>query len=267
MNIVTWNVNSLKARAEYFSLFLEKESPDVLCLQELKLQTDAVDQSLLTERGYDHLAIHGQKQWNGVLIASKVPFENVVYGLPDGDAGQSRFVAVDFPGFCLVNLYCPQGQNEDSDKYAYKLSFYDALIEWLSARKAQGGEIIVTGDLNIAPEACDVFWDTEEEPNIVTHHPKELEKWAQLIDLGFTDIGRRYIPEGGYTFWDYRGFWDFNARRFRYDKGMRIDHFLVTPNLIPQVSNVEVHRGWRRNRGKVKASDHAPVSMILQPAP
>ena len=92
---------------------------------------------------------------NGVLIASKVPFENVVYGLPDGDAGQSRFVAVDFRILPRQPLLSTRAKR--SDKYAYKLSFYDALIEWLAARKAQGGEIIVTGDLNIAPEACDVF--------------------------------------------------------------------------------------------------------------
>ena len=266
MNIVTWNVNSLKARTEFVSLFIDKEAPDIICMQELKLQTEAVDTDFFLERGYSHLAIHGQKQWNGVLIASKVPFKSALYGLPKGEAGQSRFVAVEFDDFCLVNLYCPQGQSEDSDKYVYKLSFYDALIEWLSERIAQGGSVMVTGDLNIAPESCDVFWDTEAEPNIVSHHPLELEKWAELIGLGLTDIGRSFIPEGGFTFWDYRGFWDFNAKRFRYDRGMRIDHFLVTENLIPHVSQVEVYRGWRRNRGKLKASDHAPVLLSLTPS-
>ncbi|MDP6942754.1 MAG: exodeoxyribonuclease III, partial [Myxococcota bacterium] len=113
MKICTWNVNSLKARQEYVSLFLDEVAPDVLCIQELKLETDKVPREMFESRGYD-LAIHGQKQWNGVLIASKSPLEDVHTGLPLGDMGQSRLVAATTGGLRFVNLYCPQGQAADS---------------------------------------------------------------------------------------------------------------------------------------------------------
>ena len=113
MNIVTWNVNSLKAREALVGMYLDEESPDILCLQELKLDVGAVPTQLFEERGY-HVALHAQPQWNGVLIASRWPLTDVVAGLPDGDDGQARLVAAESAGIRVVNLYCPQGQAVDS---------------------------------------------------------------------------------------------------------------------------------------------------------
>ena len=130
MKIVTWNVNSLKARGPYVEAFLDAVQPDILAIQELKLATDKVPTEIFTSRGY-HLAIHGQKQWNGVLLASKKEITDIYRGLPDGDEGQSRLVAATIEGIRFVNLYCPQGSEETSDKYRYKLKFFDRLLSWL----------------------------------------------------------------------------------------------------------------------------------------
>jgi exodeoxyribonuclease III len=263
MKIVTWNVNSLKAREEFFLQFVDKEAPDVLCLQELKQETHAVKREMFESRGYE-VSVFGQKQWNGVLIASKSPITDVKAGLEGYDAGQSRIISATINNIRIINLYCPQGQSEESEKYKYKLKFYDGLIKRLGLEMKGNPNLVVTGDFNIAPEPCDVYWDTIEKPSVVTHHPLELQKWKEMIELGLVEVGRQFIPEGGFTFWDYRAFWDFQSRKFRYDKGMRIDHFVLSSHLVPYVENVEVYRGWRRNRGKIKASDHAPVFLELR---
>ena len=134
MKLVTWNVNSLKAREEFVADYLDEARPDVVCLQELKLEEKSVPRELFEDRGYE-LASHGQRQWNGVLIASKEPIPNVVKGLPEGDQGQSRLIACQIGGLKLVNLYCPQGQAEDSPKFQYKLRFFQALRQWIGDPK------------------------------------------------------------------------------------------------------------------------------------
>ena len=133
MRIVTWNVNSLNAREDFVRLFLDEESPDVLCLQELKLEASKVPAELFEERGY-HLAIHGQKSWNGVLIASKAPLADIDRGLPEVDEGQARAIAATTFETRLLNLYCPTGQSADSPRFPYKLAFFDGLKRWLDAR-------------------------------------------------------------------------------------------------------------------------------------
>ena len=146
MKLVTWNVNSLKARAEFVADYLDEAQPDVLCLQELKLEEENVPKEIFEERGYE-LAIHGQRQWNGVLIASKKPISNIVKGLPDGDEEQSRLIACEIDDLKLVNLYCPQGQTEDSPKFQYKLRFYEALRKWIAENYSPNDNLLVVGDL------------------------------------------------------------------------------------------------------------------------
>jgi exodeoxyribonuclease-3 len=258
MKVVTWNVNSLNARREFVELYLDAEEPDVLCIQELKLDTGKVPLEIFESRGY-HVAIHGQPKWNGVLIASKQPLENVHMGLPDGDEGQSRLIAATTGGIRFVNLYCPQGSSVDSEKFPYKLGFYDALIDWVAANNDPSDPLVILGDLNVAPKPDDV-WDLAEFENVPTYHPLEHERWVKLIEWGLTDVVYPLLPskpKERFSFWDYRGM------AFRFNKGMRIDHILATAPLVDRIESARVVRDWRKKKEGMTASDHAPVEAII----
>ncbi len=255
MRIVTWNVNSLKAREEYVRLFLEEVAPDVLCLQELKLETSKVPAELFEERGY-HLAIHGQKQWNGVLIASKTPLEDVRPGLPEVDQGEARAIAATTAGIRLLNLYCPQGQSVDSPQFPYKLAFFDGLRRWLDEHATPDQPLIVLGDLNVAPNPEDV-WSVEAFEGVPSYHPEEHKRWAELLAFGLYDAGAEHLAPGTFSYWDYRG------GAFHRGMGMRIDHHLVTEPVRERVFSVRVERDWRKKKQGLTASDHAPVTLDL----
>jgi len=255
VKIVTWNVNSLNARGELVGHFLDEEAPDVLAIQELKLDADSVPTDLFEARGY-HVAYHAQKQWNGVLIASREPMHDVMAGLPAAEEGEARVIACTVGGVRLVNLYCPQGQRADSPKFAFKLRFFDALIAWLADAMDPSAPWIVLGDINIAPHPEDV-WDTAAFDGVPTYHPLEHERWGRLVDLGLEDVVRPRIEPGTYTFWDYRG------GAFYKKKGMRIDHVLATAPAASRVSAAWVERDWRKKRHGLTASDHAPVCVTL----
>lgn len=257
MRIVTWNVNSLNARAEHVAAYLDLHAPDVLCLQELKLPDERVPRALFEERGY-HLETHGQPTWNGVAIAAREPLSDVHRGLPGGDEGQARLLAATCLGLRIVNLYCPQGQAVDSPKFAYKLAFFERLRGWLDEVADPGGDLLLTGDLNIAPDPEDV-WSVEEMRDQVSFHPLEHAAWRRLLDFGLVDGARPFLPGGTFTFWDYR------AGSFRRKRGMRIDHFLVTAGVARRAAGAEVHA---EERARDKPSDHAPVVLTLaDPAP
>ena len=262
MLVVSWNVNSLKVRAEYVSMFLDAVQPDVLGLQELKLDAPAVPIEIFESRGY-HVAMCAQKQWNGVLLASKTPLEDIVTGLSPADQDQARLVAATTRGVRFVNLYCPQGQSVESEKFPYKLGFYDALIEWLPTDADLTSPVVVMGDLNIAPEDRDIY-DTSKFEGIPSFHPEEHARWARLVELGFEDTMVAHLDPGTYSFWDYRG------GAFRFNKGMRIDHVLATKPMAELTQDAWVERDWRkvkpvkRDDGtveKLKPSDHAPVAV------
>jgi exodeoxyribonuclease-3 len=255
MKIVTWNVNSLNVRAELVGLYLDAVAPDVLCLQELKLPDDKVPTELFESRGY-HVAVHGQKSWNGVLIASKRPLEEVHRGLDPADEGESRLISALTGGIRVVNLYCPQGQSVESPKFEYKLRFYDGLLDWLGGSCDLAGPLVLLGDLNIAPRPEDV-WSPEEMEGIPSFHPLEHARWARLVSLGLEDAVVARIKPRTFTFWDYRG------AAFRFNQGMRIDHLLVTAPLRDKVTEAWVDRDWRKKRGELKPSDHAPVGIAL----
>ena len=255
MKIVTWNVNSLNARAEFVSLYLDAEAPDVLCMQELKLEDKDVPREVFETRGY-HLETFGQPQWNGVAIASKEPLSDVHRGLPAGDDGQSRLIAATTSGIRFVNLYCPQGQRVDSPKFPYKLGFYRALNDWLRAECDPGQPLIVTGDLNVARLERDV-WNVEKVAGKPTFHPDEHALWDELLAFGLTDVCEPHIEPGKFSFWDYRG------GDFHKNKGFRIDHHLVTAPLVPRVKGAWIDRDWRKKHEGLTPSDHAPVGIEL----
>jgi exodeoxyribonuclease-3 len=253
MKLVTWNVNSLNVRGPLVEEFLDEVSPDVLCLQELKLPADRVPTDIFERRGY-HVALHAQPRWNGVLIASKAPMTDVVTGF-SGEEEQARMISASIGGIRIVDLYCPQGSSADSPKFAYKLRFFDALVAWLAERDPTE-PLILTGDINIAPNPDDV-WSVQAFDGVPTYHPQEHLRWNAMLGWGLTDALRPHLAANSYTFWDYRGgaFWK--------NRGMRIDHFLVTEPVRQRVVGGQVHRDWRKQRGEVKASDHAPVELLL----
>lgn len=256
MRIVTWNVNSLKARADYVGLFLDEVSPDVLCMQELKLEASKVPAELFEERGYE-LAIHGQKSWNGVLIASKHPLSDVDKGLPEVDEGQARAIAATSAGIRFLNLYCPQGQSVDSPQFPYKLAFFDGLRRWLDAESSPEEPLILLGDLNVAPRPEDV-WSVEAVAGIPSYHPQEHARWARLEAFGLSDAVAPHIEPGTFTYWDYRG------GAFHRNMGLRIDHILLTAPVAPRIRTASVARDWRKKKQGLTASDHAPVMVELR---
>ena len=256
MRIITWNVNSLKAREDFVRLFLDDVAPDVLCLQELKLETSKVPTELFEERGY-HLAIHGQKSWNGVLIASKSELTDVERGLPEVDEGEARAIAATTGGIRLLNLYCPQGQSVESPQFPYKLAFFDGLRRWLDTHADPQQPLIVAGDLNVAPRPEDV-WSVDALSGVPSHHPEEHKRWAELLSWGLHDVGADHLAPGTFTYWDYRG------GAFHRGMGLRIDHMLLSGPLLPQVATVRVERDWRKKKQGLTASDHAPVTLELQ---
>ena len=252
MRIVTWNVNSLKARGPHVADYLDTVRPDIIGLQELKMVDEAVPLELFEERGY-HVATHGQKTYNGVAIASLAPLEDVQTGLEGGDEGQSRLIAATIDGVRIVNLYCPQGSDVDSPKFPYKLHFYEVLTRWMGEVLSSHEETVVIGDLNIAPLPDDV-WDPEEMKDQVSCHPLEHAAWAKLLSLGLHDAAKPFLPSRTFTFWDYR------QMSFRRKRGMRIDHVLVSEALQECVVGAEVHRDERK---KERPSDHAPLLVEL----
>ncbi len=252
MRLVSWNVNSLKARAHHVADYLDHSAPDVLCLQELKLVDEAVPRELFTDRGY-HLAVFGQKQWNGVLIASKTPLTDIHCGLPEADEGQSRLVAATTRGVRIVNLYVPQGQDTESPKYAYKLRFLEALRGWLDANCRADEPLVVLGDINIAPGPDDV-WAVEDWEGKVTYTDAEHRALAHLMEFGLEEVTRPYLEPGTFTFWDYR------QMSFRRKRGIRIDLILATDVVRERVVGAWVDRDERK---KEKPSDHAPVGIEL----
>ena len=260
MRVATWNVNSLKQRVPRLLPWLDERGPDVVCLQETKLADDALAEVLgdeLADRGYE-VAAHGEATWNGVAILSRVGLEDVVKGIEGGPGfphPEARAISATCGGIRIVSVYVPNGREPDSEHYAYKL-------EWLAALKdmvAAGPEdVIVAGDMNIAPTDDDVF---DPDAYIGQTHvtPPEREALAELQDLGLHDVVRdRWPGERVFSYWDYR------AGMFHQDLGMRIDLILASGPVAGRVEAAWVDRQARKGTGP---SDHAPVIVDLDEAP
>jgi exodeoxyribonuclease-3 len=260
VRVATWNVNSVKQRVPRLLPWLDQRRPDVVCLQETKL-ADAAFTELLGEelagRGYA-VALHGEGQWNGVAILSKVGLEDVVPGIAGGPGfpgPEARAVAATCGGIRVHSVYVPNGRVPDSDHYRYKLAWLAALRDQLAAGS---GTAIVCGDMNIAPTDADVF---DPEAYIGQTHvtPPERAALAELQKLGLRDVVRDHWPEERvFTYWDYR------AGMFHRDMGMRIDLVLASPTVAGRVRAAWVDRQARKGSGP---SDHAPVIIDLDQAP
>jgi exodeoxyribonuclease-3 len=254
--IATHNVNSLRARLPRVLAWLERAQPDVACLQETKVTDDLFPREPFEALGY-HLAVHGQKTYNGVAILSKAPLEDVVSGIADFDDPQARSLAATTAGVRVRCLYVPNGQEIPSEKYEYKKAWLDALIAETIASWDPAVPTVLTGDFNITFDDRDL-WDPEGHREAVFHSTPERERLQALLDWGLTDAFRLHNQQAGvYTWWDYR------AAAFRRGMGLRIDHLLISASLVPRCRAVIVDKDERRGD---KPSDHAPVLMELDDA-
>lgn len=253
MKIASWNINSIKARQENVLKWLDKETPDILFMQELKGVNENFPSEAFEERGYT-LAINGQKTYNGVAIASKFPIEVISNSILDGDE-QARYLEVDINGIRMINVYCPNGNPVDSEKFPYKLSWFKNLTEKLNALLYNDISFLIGGDFNIIPTVNDVH-DPKAWEGDALYRPEVWDIFRTISNMGLYDAYRMKHPHETdcYTFWDYQaGAWPQN-------KGIRIDHFLLSPELADQLKTCEIDR---EPRGWDKASDHTPIIMTL----
>ena len=253
MKLATWNVNSLNVRLPHVMTWLEENPTDVLCIQETKLTDDKFPFAQIEAAGY-HVAYTGQKTYNGVAILSKLPITDVVKNNPQLDDPQQRILAATIDGVRIVCAYVPNGQSVDSEKYQYKMGWLDAFHAWISEEAAKHPQLAVVGDYNIAPEDRDVH-DPAAWEGMVHVSPRERAALQRLLDIGLTDAFRLFEqPEKSYSWWDYRGL------GFRLNKGLRIDHILLSPALVQRCSACVIDRTPRKWE---QPSDHTPVIATL----
>ena len=258
MKIATWNVNSLAVRLPQVLDWLAANPVDALALQELKLTDDKFPADALAAAGYQTVAF-GQKTYNGVAILSRYPLRDVVRNIPGFEDEQARVIAatLDTPAgpLRLVNGYFVNGQEPGSDKFAYKMRWLQALQDWLRGELAQHPRLALVGDFNVAPEDRDSY-DPEGLRETIHHTTQERQHFQALLGLGLTDAFRLFEqPEKSFSWWDYR------MLGFQKNRGLRIDHILVSQALAPLVTACTVDRQPRKNK---QPSDHAPVVATLQ---
>ena len=259
MRIATWNINSLRYRIETLKRVVETVRPDILCLQETKCPNDDFPQLELRALGFDHLLFHGQPNYNGVAILSKLPL-NPADTRNWCEKGDCRHLSARLPGGAVLhNFYVPAGGDipdpELNDKFAHKLRFVDEMTAWFAAAKR--GRSVLVGDLNIAPLEADV-WSHRQLLKVVSHTPVEVAGLTRLMDAhGWVDAVRHFVPppEPLYTWWSYR-----NRTWPGADRGRRLDHAWVTPALEGRLKAAAV---LREARGWDKPSDHVPVYIDL----
>jgi exodeoxyribonuclease III len=257
MIITSWNVNSVRARLDNIKDYLNKFSPDIVMMQEIKTQDETFpydDFSILDYESH----VFGQKSYNGVAIISKQKLGNVRLDLIKDKLKQSRIISAEFKhrkkNIQIINIYTPNGNPVDTDKYTYKKEWLDNLIKQLKTLSKKNANIILGGDFNIIPSAEDVY-NVKSFENDALYRLEIRKKLREMINLGFHDAYRHvHNDKEGFTFWDYmRGAWQKN-------NGMRIDHFLVSNSLLNIVKNVNINK---EPRGKEKPSDHTPIEIEL----
>ena len=251
MKIATWNVNSLTVRLPHVLDWLAAHQPDVLCLQELKLEDAKFPLAALQQAGYQAV-FSGQKTYNGVAIISKSAPTEIVCGMPGFADPQKRLIAATLNGVRIVCVYIPNGQSVDSDKYQYKLAWLAALQEWVKEELRQHPKFVLLGDYNIAPEDRDVHDPVAWLGHVLVSEP-ERAAFRALEKLGLRDSFRLFEQaEKSYSWWDYR------MMGFRRNLGLRIDHIMISAALHCGACSID-----RAPRKLERPSDHAPVIMEL----
>jgi exodeoxyribonuclease-3 len=249
MKLATWNVNSLKVRLPQVLDWAGRHRPDVLCLQETKLEDANFPSREIAEAGYQVLC-SGQKTYNGVAILSLATGAECAIGIADHEDAQKRVISASVDGVRVVCAYVPNGESVESDKYQYKLKWLRAFRDWLRAELSRHPRLAVLGDFNIAPEARDVYDPKAWDGHVLFSEP-EREAFGSLLGAGLRDAFRLFEQaERSYTWWDYR----MNA--FRRKLGLRIDHILLSEPLARQCVSCTIDTLPRQHE---RPSDHAPV--------
>jgi exodeoxyribonuclease III len=249
LSIATWNVNSLRVRLPQLTEWLATANVDVVALQETKLPDTDFPQAAIEALGYQ-VAYAGQRTYNGVAVLSRQPVVADAQSIPGFPDEQRRVLAVETAGLRVIDLYVPNGQALDSDKYDYKLRWLAALRTWLAGEAQKHPNLVVLGDFNIAPEDRDVH-DPKAWEGGVHVSPAERASLRELLELGFVDVFRRFEqPEKSYSWWDYR------AAAFRRNHGLRIDLILASAAFAQRCTACTIDREPRRAE---RPSDHTPV--------
>jgi exodeoxyribonuclease-3 len=250
VKIATWNVNSIKARLPHVLAWLAEAQPDIVCLQETKCRAEDFPRLELKGLGY-HAEVLGQPSYNGVALLSKEPAQDVLCGLPGAPSDeQARYIEATFGELRVASLYLPNGNPVDSDKYPYKLAWMDRLYDHAKQLLAEERPFVLAGDYNVCPTDDDVY-DPVGWRDDALCRPESRARFRALLYLGLVDAFRVFHTEPHlYTFWDYK------AGRWQRDEGLRIDHFLVSPQAADRLEACDVDKG---PRGQERASDHTVV--------
>ncbi len=257
MIISSWNVNSVRARIENIKSYLLKYKPDILMMQEIKTEDLNFPYDDFSSMDYES-HVFGQKSYNGVAIISKGKLKNIRKDLIKDKLKQSRIISAEMEfkkkNIQLINIYTPNGNPVDTEKYDYKKKWLNDLIKQLKNLSKKNQNIILAGDFNIIPSAEDVYNPKSFEDDAL-FRLEIRKKLREIINLGFNDVYRHFNEtKEGYTFWDYmRGAWQKN-------NGMRIDHFLVSNSLIDKIKSININKD---PRGREKPSDHTPIEITL----
>jgi exodeoxyribonuclease-3 len=256
MKITTWNVNSLTARLQHVLDWLAANPVDLLCLQELKLTDDKFPLMALQAAGYEHCAVFGQKTYNGVALLSRTPLRDVVRNIVGFDDEHSRVIAatVDHPEgeIRVINGYFVNGQAPGTDKFAYKMRWLAGLQRYIAAEMQSHPRLVLLGDFNVTPQDRDSY-DPVGLRETIHHTTAERDHFKALLGLGLVDSFRLFEqPEKSYSWWDYR------MLGYQKNRGLRIDHILVSDALRGAVKACAIDRTPRKWK---QPSDHAPVTV------
>ena len=257
MKIISWNVNSVRARIENIKNYIKDSTPDVLLLQEIKTQNENFPNDEFKNLGYTSY-VFGQKSYNGVAIISKHKLDNTNNNFIKDDLNQSRIITAELKlkkkKIELINIYVPNGNPVDTEKYEYKKSWLKKFITNVKKKIQNNSNILIAGDFNIIPEEIDVH-DFKRYENDALGRLEIRKKFRELINLGFKDVYRfKNKTKQEYTYWDYfAGSWQKNY-------GMRIDHFLLSNSLIENIKSININR---KPRSREKPSDHTPIELEI----
>ena len=257
MKIISWNVNSVRARINNILEYIKQDKPDILLIQEIKTQDENFPYAEFEKIGFSS-NVFGQKSYNGVAIISKIDIKNIKKDFIKDNLKQSRVITGEIKfkekKIDLINIYVPNGNPIDSDKYQYKKDWLKKFVSSIKKKLIKNPNLIIAGDFNIIPEENDVY-DFKRYENDALGKLEIRKKFRELLNLGFEDIYRfKNKDKQEFTFWDYfAGSWQKNY-------GMRIDHFLVSTNLIENITSININK---KPRSKVKPSDHTPIELII----
>jgi len=253
--IASWNVNSVRARIEPVVEWIRDYQPDILAIQETKVEKELFPKEIFEDLGY-YVSVVGQKSYNGVATISREPLQDILSHWPDhlNTDNEQRLLVGTAGKLRIVNVYVPNGQSVDSEKYVYKLGWLERFHAFIKEELTRYPEIVILGDFNIAPADEDVYDPKAWEGNVLVSEP-ERSALQKLLRLGFKDSFRLFDqPKEQYSWWNYR------AAAFRRNMGLRIDLVLISNALIPRCTASEIDKA---PRGKEKPSDHAPVWVAL----